>query len=369
MKTRTLALAAVMLGIAGTATAGDTRTQSFDKAPPYANMQALGQRLMHGLAYRDMAEQAAKDGIDLRKFSIDPREREWLVHVPAEPADNGRYGILVWLPDEDDFELPAGWADVLDEQHLVLVAPLEAGNGDDPIFIRAAAALFGMNGVIGEFPADPARLYVGGQESGAIVAESLALGYGDVFSGALLVGPVSMPGGNFLPVPAPGVIDQVAQRSRFHLFGDDEDQQEAFTAAMSEKVCANAVARTEMDPDDELSGEQLAAGIDSLSGAPRPESLDCVLARQNAARAGIKEVEALVQETDIREAYQRMFDVHIEYGAIVNDRIFQLNDMMKTEFAEDYLRAQEKFQRGGQLSNTQKNEYLEYEGSSSSGGE
>ena len=75
---------------------------------------------------------------------------------------------------------------MLDQYGLIYVSEANAGNDANPIARREPLALLAYANIVKRYPIDPARVYVSGFSGGSRVAMRLALGYPDVFRGALL---------------------------------------------------------------------------------------------------------------------------------------------------------------------------------------
>ena len=145
--------------------------------------------LMRRLVSRGEAEatnrRLAAEGKRLAEQPVDPAQELFALHVPPErPA--GGYGLLVFVPPWQQARIPSGWEDVLDRLGMIYVSAARSGNDEVILARRVPLALIAATNVMARYPVDPARVFVGGFSGGSRVAERLALGYPDLFRGALL---------------------------------------------------------------------------------------------------------------------------------------------------------------------------------------
>lgn len=116
---------------------------------------------------------------------LDLAGEKFLVYVPARKPETG-YALLVFVPPWQDARLPAGWAPVLDERGLIFVTAARSGNEESALGRREPLALLAARNIMHDYPVDARRVLVGGFSGGSRVALRLALGYPDLFQGALL---------------------------------------------------------------------------------------------------------------------------------------------------------------------------------------
>lgn len=170
---------------------------SFDVIPSYARADVIAQRTAPPEKLREIS------GTDLVAYTVDPREEKWQVYVPAACVDGG-CGVLVWMHADDAPRMDTNWQEVLDDERVVYVAALRAGDDHDAFERRLPLALTGLGAIATAYSIDPARVYLGGFAGGAKVAEVLAFGYPDVFHGVILNAGFLDPAGDLIaPPPAP----------------------------------------------------------------------------------------------------------------------------------------------------------------------
>ena len=132
-----------------------------------------------------MQIERSPDGANLRSQAIDLTAEKFIVRVPRNHPAAG-YGVFVFVPPWQDARLPAGWGPVLDDAGVIFVAAAKSGNDENIFGRRIPLALLGAHNVIQRYSVDADRVYVGGFSGGARVAMRVALGYPDVFRGAVL---------------------------------------------------------------------------------------------------------------------------------------------------------------------------------------
>src|SRR5437879_3459051 len=76
-----------------------------------------------------------------------------------------------------------------------------SGNDASVLARREPLALLAAHNLMQRYPVDPERVYVGGFSGGARVAMRLALGYPDLFRGAILNAGSDPIGGAEIPLP------------------------------------------------------------------------------------------------------------------------------------------------------------------------
>jgi poly(3-hydroxybutyrate) depolymerase len=82
--------------------------------------------------------------------------------------------------------IPPGWAAIFDVHGMIFVSAENSGNDANVLDRRVPLALLGVQNIMGRYPLDHDRVYIGGFSGGSRVALRVALAYPDVFRGALL---------------------------------------------------------------------------------------------------------------------------------------------------------------------------------------
>jgi len=82
--------------------------------------------------------------------------------------------------------LPQEWVSVLDRYGVIFVSAARSGNDESVSGRREPLALLAAHNIMKEHPVDPEHIYVAGFSGGSRIALRLALGYPDLFHGAIL---------------------------------------------------------------------------------------------------------------------------------------------------------------------------------------
>lgn len=198
-------------GRAGGATPGELR---FDAYTPLARGSEVARRLLTPLTDDRLHRLMARRGIAMREQAIDLAREHFMLHVPPGSPPPSGYGLLVFVPPWPQAKLPDGWAREFDRRGLIYVSMADAGNAADVIDRRVPLALLAWANVAGRYRLDPSRVYVGGYSGGSRVALRIALGYPDVFRGALLEAGSDPPGSAALSLPPAALFRRFQEDSR-----------------------------------------------------------------------------------------------------------------------------------------------------------
>lgn len=157
----------------------------FDDYSPLTRADEVMRRLLSPLQTLRAKDAIAKSGQRVREQSIDLAHEDFSVYVPNTKPKDG-YALLVFTLPWNKATLPPLWAVELDKHGMIFVLPANSGNGENVLDRREPLALLAAYNVMRHYPIDPERVYIGGLSGGSRVALRLALGYPDLFRGALL---------------------------------------------------------------------------------------------------------------------------------------------------------------------------------------
>ncbi|WP_266183741.1 PHB depolymerase family esterase [Dyella humicola] len=218
---------------AGDPAAGRTGLLSdvtFTQYSTYASSAELARRLVSPLNALRLQQQAEASHVSVSEQPIDLARERFALYVPAHEPPDG-YALLVFVPPWSQAEVPPRWIPALDRLGVILVSAAQSGNDANVLDRRDPLALLAAHNVISRYHVDPSRVYVGGFSGGSRVALRLALGYPDLFHGALLEAGSDVIGEQ-VPVPprdllyrfqeATRVVYLTGQRDAFH---EDADKQ------------------------------------------------------------------------------------------------------------------------------------------------
>lgn len=120
-------------------------------------------------------------------YNIDLAGQKFLMKVPAQYTDGTPYGLVIYLPADDDVQqVPAEWDSVLDQRKLIFLSPHEAGK-DVAISRRLGLAVLGALWSEHHWKIDTQRVYVTGSGEQAHVAGLLGFYAPNIFSGNIQV--------------------------------------------------------------------------------------------------------------------------------------------------------------------------------------
>jgi pimeloyl-ACP methyl ester carboxylesterase len=180
-------LALLLAGGAHQAVAAGSFPQlvEFDQYSSQASFGELARRLQSPFDAEKSLQGLRDSGGSPASQIVDLATEKFLVRVPSRRPDPG-YALLVFVPPWQEARLPWQWAPVLDQRGVLFVTAARSGNHESVFGRREPLALLAAYNLMQRYPIDPRRVYVAGFSGGARVALRLALGYPDVFRGALL---------------------------------------------------------------------------------------------------------------------------------------------------------------------------------------
>ena len=149
------------------------------------------------------------------------KQERFALYVPSRQPPNG-YALLVFVPPWEQAQVPPSWTPVLERHGFILVSAAHSGNDADAFDRRAALAVLGAVNVMAGYRVDPQRVYVGGFSGGSRIAMRVALGYPDLFHGALLDAG-SDPVGDTIPPPPEPLLEQFQTGSRLVYLTGQQD--------------------------------------------------------------------------------------------------------------------------------------------------
>jgi predicted esterase len=157
----------------------------FSDYPEQASESRILSRLISPLAAEYIRHTLAARHEAVPEHSLEVSAEHFVLYVPPLAPAQG-YGLLVFIPPWKDARVPPGWTEALDRLGVIYVSAAGAGNDASDIERRAPLALIAAGNLLQRYPVDPRRVYVGGFSGGSRVALRVALGFPDLFHGALL---------------------------------------------------------------------------------------------------------------------------------------------------------------------------------------
>ena len=200
-------------------------TISFTKRSPLSEIETIKARLGNRMIQLELAER--------RDAPYDLSKELFEVYVPTDNQPGTRYGLVVWIHPQGSGRIRESYKPVMDEHHLIWIAPSKSGN-NLPLWHRIAPAIDAAHNMKKRYDIDPARVYVGGFRDGARSASFLAVAYPELFHGGFYlhggyyfrkIAVPTEPGRYFyhFQTPPPNTLKLIKQRNRYVLLSGDHD--------------------------------------------------------------------------------------------------------------------------------------------------
>jgi predicted esterase len=164
---------------------GLQRAVTFTEYSPLSANLEIVRRLYSPLVAAEIRKSAARAPKPLPEQSVDLAQERFAVYVPARRPPDG-YSLLVFVPPWQEAGLPRVWAEVLDRYGVIFVSAARSGNDEHVFRRRAPLALLAAHNILQRYGVNRDHVYISGFSGGSRVALRLALGYPDLFRGALL---------------------------------------------------------------------------------------------------------------------------------------------------------------------------------------
>jgi pimeloyl-ACP methyl ester carboxylesterase len=331
MKPGTLVAAALACAIAAVARAQPTGAREdvvFSAYTPLSSNLELARRLSTPLTAAKLQTLLATSGKALRDQPIDLAQQKFALYVPAKAPPQG-YALLVFVSPSETQPLPHGWSSVLDRFGIIFVAAQHSGNDASVFGRREPLALLAAANVMAQYKVDPERVFVAGFSGGSRVAMHLALGYPDLFRGAVLNAGSDPIGDNPAPLPPKDLLAQFQARSRIvYVTGAKDTVHIAWDAASEQAMRRNCVfdLDAEITPDTDhaiMTGPVLSHALQELFAPqpPDPKRLAACQAEQvKAMTADLDQVEALIAAGKRDEATKRLQKADERWGGLAAGR-------------------------------------------------
>jgi hypothetical protein len=309
----------------------------FTHPSPLASNAEIARRMLTPLTQERGAEMMAATRQTFRDQPVEVSKEHFAVYVPAgEPPKEG-YGLLVFVTPQETSIKPNYWRPALDKRHLLFVSAAGSGNETKVYDRRMPLALLAYENMRAQYPIDPKRVYIGGLSGGSRVAEMTALGYPDVFVGALLnAGSDPIGGKQGIHLPQPELFERFQRMRIVFITGEhDEDRQHEDIVAR-DSMRDRCVFDTEIRIAPRLAHEALdAASLNrALDDLDRRGSIDdgklreCNLGLAREIEARLGEVRADLRAGDKQRARDRLDAVDGEYGGLAAKGVLELDALL-----------------------------------------
>jgi predicted esterase len=259
---------------------------------------------------------------------IDLSREHYSLYIPEQPR-----ALLVFIPPWPRAEVPRNWIPALSRYHTILVTAANSGNEASTTARREPLALLAAHNIMAQYPVDPQQVYIGGFSGGARVALRLALGYPDVFHGALLNAGSDPIGTADVPLPPADLFQHFQQSTRIVYMTGERDEENLTLDTQSrrslDKWCIyDVLTQTEPRTGHELADTSaFARALEALLG-PRhsdPRKLeDCRTRIDHELTDQLDKVQAAFARDDSTGARQLLKQIDAHYGGLAAPRSVEL---------------------------------------------
>jgi pimeloyl-ACP methyl ester carboxylesterase len=286
----------------------------------------LVRRLYSPLSAIRINQEAQRAGRILRGQSIDLAKEHYSIYVPDHPhSPSGAYSLLVFIPPWPRAEVPRQWIPALNRYNTILVTAANSGNEAPTIDRREPLALLALHNIMAQYTVDPQQVYIGGFSGGARVALRLALGYPDVFHGALLNAGSDPIGTLDVPLPPADLFRRFQESTRLvYLTGERDEEnlgRDVDSRRSLDRWCVyDVLTQTELRTGHELAdASALSRSLEALLGERHaaPGKLEGCRARiDQELRTQLGQVENAFARGDANGAKQLLSQIDARYGGL-----------------------------------------------------
>jgi predicted esterase len=301
----------------------------FGEYSPLFGTPEIVRRLLSPLAAAALHQTLSSSGKTLSPYPIDLRQEKFVVYVPPGEAPPAGFALLVFVPPWNEASMPPAWSSVFDRDGVVFVSAARSGNSANVLDRRVPLAIAAAENIVREYPIDPRRVYIGGFSGGSRVALRIALGYADVFRGALLNAGSDPLGGRNDPLPSRDLFDRFQSSSRLLYVTGEHDELHLGTdgaslASMGKWCVFNADVEDTYGVGHELmSSGALARALARLLIPPRPDPTRLAACRSNLERTldeQLRESESLIASGGRAKARRVLLELDERFGGLAAPR-------------------------------------------------
>ena len=303
---------------------GRLNGQTFVRYSPLATPLEVARRGLSPLTYDRFERYLHFAGRHLATQAINLEEERFDLYVPARAGNRREYGLLVWLAPQEDYPVPRDWVAELDRRGIIYVSAQRSGNTRLVLDRRIPLALHAAENVINQYPVDRQRVYVAGFSGGSRTALKLAVGYPDLFRGALLNAGSDVFGERGLSLPDAALTALLQERSRLVYTTGVRDmpnkRQDAASRVSSEARCIRhlhvlSMPGLEHAPPDRRSFSRAMALLDS-DPAPDAGLQECRNRIMAVIENSLDSVGKLLAGGEVANAGERLGELDEEWGGL-----------------------------------------------------
>ncbi|MGH6890414.1 MAG: hypothetical protein ACREHF_14675 [Rhizomicrobium sp.] len=304
---------------------------AFTATSPLASNLELARRMLRPLEYAKL-QRMLEHGAKLAAQPVDPAKETFALYVPAHVPANG-YGLIVFVPPWNAARLPDGWGAVLDATGTIFVSAANSGNDQSVLARREPLALLAEANVALRYRLDPSHIVVAGFSGGSRVALRLALGYPDIFRGAILDAGSDPIGTAATPLPPRDLFERFQQTTHLVFVAGDNDTEviaaNARTLSSLGRWCVFGTdARSMMNEGhDAMDDATLSAALDLLA---KPAAIDpakllsCRAGLQSDLKTKLAVARAALASGRREDAQRAISDIDAQYGGLAAPEIVDL---------------------------------------------
>lgn len=312
--------------------AGAHEAAVFDAYSPLAGSAEQQRRLLTPLLAKALQDHVAASGQALSEQSIDLSRERFAYYVPTGAAPASGYRMLVFVPPWQQAALPRQWFGVLDRHATILVTAAASGNEENVIGRRIPLALAGYENIARRFRIDPSQTWIGGLSGGSRVALRIALGYPDLFRGALLNAGSDRFGTLELPFPPAPLLQRFEEGMRLVYTTGTKDETNAATDRASRdsarRYCITDLLELPMRNAGHvlLDAGTLDRALSALEAERSPPSnLEaCRAQRAQTVNEEIARVDAILSRGDNPAALAELGSLDAHFGALALPQSLEL---------------------------------------------
>jgi hypothetical protein len=317
---------------------GRSEVVTFDQYTPLASNLEMAGRLLTPLTAVQLSDRLAATGKKLRDQPIDLAQEQFRIYVPATHPSAG-YGVFVFVPPWQENVLPHDWDTAFDAQGVIFVSATRSGNAESPLGRREPLAILAAYNVMQRFPVDASRVYIGGFSGGSRIALRVALGYPDLFHGAILDAGADPIGGSELPLPPRKLFEQFRVSSRLIYITGTRDEfhltQESGSVGSLKRWCVVNVSTQPVggvghEPAPATAISAALAALSAPVAAPPPRAEQCWARLTAEVDGALSEAEGKLNRGDFAGARRLLERIDKRFSGLAAPRSVDLAEKLKS---------------------------------------
>jgi hypothetical protein len=304
--------------------AGSQHDVTFTQYSLMSRSTEVTRRLLSPLANAEVARVLAKSAAGLREQAIDLTVETFDVYVPPRPPPAG-YALLVFIPPGQKSNLPAGWASVLNKHGVIFVSASKSGNDENVLDRRIPLALLGAFNMMQLYPIAKDQVYIGGFSGGSRVAMRVALGYPDLFHGAMLNAGSDRLGTELLILPPADLFKQFQSSTRLVYVTGSEDrwiiQSDSASRQSAYELCVfgtttGTMIRVGHEIADPASLDRALAALEARAAPDAAKLAACREHLEKAMSEKLLSVKDLLDRNKFHDASKLLTKIDTQYGGL-----------------------------------------------------